>query len=160
MIDTIHLFKPLDKKLIALLRSLGPEEWEKPSIARQWNVKDVAAHLLDGNIRSISSQRDHYQGINAGAIHSFEDLIAFLNRINADWVTAMKRVSPAMLTEGKWRLSKTNDLPVAAHTTIEGSVAWKLFTKSWRRKYIAPYISIEGDTALGEVVPDMIAVMA
>jgi uncharacterized protein (TIGR03083 family) len=272
MINTTHLFKPLDKKLIALLRSLTPEEWERPTVARQWNVKDVAAHLLDGNIRTISSLRDHYRGVNAGAIHSFEDLVAFLNRINAGWVMAMKRVSPAMLTdwlettgdqysalmeaanlqapapvavswagdeespnwfhiareytekwhhqqqvrdavgrpgiltaelyypvldtlmmalphtyrntgaangtvvqvsisgdggghwflihEGKWRLDKTNDLPVAAHTGIDGSVAWKLFTKSWRRKDIEPYITIEGDKQLAEVALEMIAVMA
>ncbi|HSC39431.1 MAG TPA: maleylpyruvate isomerase N-terminal domain-containing protein, partial [Chitinophagaceae bacterium] len=96
MINTIHLFEPLDKKLIGLLRSLGPAEWGKPTIASQWNVKDVAAHLLDGNLRTISSRRDHYNGIHTGAISSFNDLVSFLNDLNAGWVNAMKRVSPAV----------------------------------------------------------------
>ena len=271
-VNTIPLFDPLDKKLVELLRSLTPEEWELPTVAKQWNVKDVAAHLLDTNIRAISSGRDHYKGVFINNVHSFGDLVAALNGLNADWVKAMKRVSPAVLTEwletsgrqysalmaaadlqapapiavawagdeespnwfhiareytekwhhqqqirdavgipgimthelyypvldtfmmalpytyrnvpalngtvvqvtisgdggghwflahhGKWILSKTNDAPVTAYTTISGAAAWKLFTKSWRRKDIAPYVSIEGDKELGEVVLEMISVMA
>jgi hypothetical protein len=58
-----HLFKPLDDQLILLLESLSPEDWNKPTIAKQWTIKDVAAHLLDGNIRTLSIQRDRYFGV-------------------------------------------------------------------------------------------------
>ena len=47
MILTQHLFKPLDSKLIELLRSLSPEDWNRPTLAPLWTVKDIAAHLLD-----------------------------------------------------------------------------------------------------------------
>ena len=58
IIEVAHLFEPLDKKLIELLESLTPEEWHKQTVAKLWKVKDVASHLLDGNIRTLSIQRD------------------------------------------------------------------------------------------------------
>lgn len=61
-------------------------------------MKDVAAHLLDGNIRMVSVLRDDYTGDPPGSIHSYRDLVDYLNRLNADWVQAMKRVSPSLLT--------------------------------------------------------------
>jgi len=95
-IDVVHLLPVLNGKLIELMRSLTPEEWQKQTIAKSWTVKDVAAHLLDGNIRILSILRDNYYGEQPN-IDSYQDLVDFLNRLNADWVKAMKRVSPAML---------------------------------------------------------------
>ncbi len=53
-IDVIELFSEIDKKLIDLLKSLTPEEWQKQTVAKLWKVKDVVTHLLDGNIRILS----------------------------------------------------------------------------------------------------------
>lgn len=98
-IETLHLFPSLDQKLIELLRSLKPEDWNKPTVARLWTVKDIAAHLLDGNLRVISQMRDNYFGDPPGAINSYQDLVDYLNRLNADFVRAVKRLSPALLTD-------------------------------------------------------------
>ncbi len=95
-VDVVDKLPLLDRKLMDLLHSLSPEEWEAPTIAKLWTVKDIAAHLLDGNIRILSALRDNYYGEKAD-IHSHQDLLDFLNRLNADWVNAMKRVSPATL---------------------------------------------------------------
>ncbi len=95
-IDVVHLLPVLDKKLLDLLNSLTPDEWQKQTIAKLWTVKDVAAHLLDGNIRMLSIFRDNYFGEQPN-LNSYQELINFLNRLNADWVKAMKRVSPQML---------------------------------------------------------------
>src|SRR5687768_2964606 len=95
-IDVVDLLPVLDRKLIELLKSLSQEEWAMQTIAKLWTVKDVAAHLLDGNIRILSMLRDEYQGEKA-TISSQQDLIDYLNGLNADWVKAMKRVSPKML---------------------------------------------------------------
>lgn len=271
-IHTTHLFQPLDDKLIELLRSLTADEWHAPTVAKEWSVKDVAAHLLDGNIRHLSLERDKYFGVTPGEINSYNDLLAFLNKFNADWVHAAKRMSPQVLlmllkatgkpfcehiasldpnaqalfavawagheqsrnwfhvareyTEkwhhqqqireavnkpgimtkefyepflqtfmqalphtyrntdayegtvvkvtvtgeggGDWYLIKHDNWEISdeeflmpqAHTTIDGTIAWKLFSKSWRKKEAAPYVTIEGDKELGEVVLEMISVMA
>ncbi len=95
-IDTVHLLPLLDRKLLTLLRSLTPADWQKQTIAKQWKVKDVVAHLLDGNLRSLSMLRDNYWG-ESFAGKDDQDLLNFLNGLNADWVKAMKRVSPDLL---------------------------------------------------------------
>ena len=62
LINTTGLLPELDRKLLDLLKNLPAADWDKPTIAKLWTVKDVAAHLLDGNIRSLSILRDkHYE---------------------------------------------------------------------------------------------------
>lgn len=96
-IDVVDLLPVLDKKLIDLLKSLSPEDWNKQTVAKLWKVKDVVAHLLDGNIRILSILQDGYVGDPPISIQSPQDLIDYLNTLNADWVKAMKRVSPSQL---------------------------------------------------------------
>lgn len=92
-----HLFHLLDAALIDLLKSLTAEEWETQTIAKRWKVKDVVAHLLDGNLRTLSIQRDGYFGERPENIKSYTDLVDWLNQLNADWVKASKRLSPNVL---------------------------------------------------------------
>jgi len=47
-LDTAPLFPDLHAELLALLRALELEDWERPAVAGAWRVRDVAAHLLDG----------------------------------------------------------------------------------------------------------------
>jgi uncharacterized protein (TIGR03083 family) len=96
-LQTAHLFSIIDDKLMELLHSLTPEEWEAQTIARQWKVKDVAAHLLDGNIRALSLQRDMYFGTPGPTSFEFGDLVAWLNQFNHDWVHAARRISPSVM---------------------------------------------------------------
>ncbi len=98
-IDVLPLFPVLDRLLLALLRGLAPADWQRPTRAGRWAVKDVAAHLLDGNLRTVSMLRDGYYGEPPGEINSYADLLAYLNRLNAEWVTATRRLSPAVLTD-------------------------------------------------------------
>jgi len=93
------LFYKLDEKLIEVLQSLSEDDWNKQTIAPLWTVKDIAVHLLDGNIRTLSIGRDKYIGAPAENINSYQDLVAYLNKLNADWVYALKRMSPKILIE-------------------------------------------------------------
>ncbi len=65
-----------------------------------------------------------------------------------------------LIKKDKWELAKENSLAVNAQTIINGEIAWKLFTKSWRRKDVMDFVSIKGDASLAEPVLDIIAVMA
>jgi len=96
-IPTVHLIPELDQLLIKLLQSLGVEDWAKQTPSPAWNVKDVVAHLLDGNVRSLSSSRDDYRDSHSPDSNGLQDVVKYLNTINHDWVKAMKRVSPAVL---------------------------------------------------------------
>ena len=97
-IDTRGLFEPLDQKLIELLKALEPEEWNNQTVAKAWKVKDVASHLLDGNLRTLSMQRDAYFGDSPPKeVQEYSQLVRWLNELNADWVKATRRLSPDVL---------------------------------------------------------------
>ena len=81
-IFTAHLFPELESKLIELLRSLVPGDWEKQTLAPKWKVKDVAAHLLDTQVRKLAAARHGYKPENSRKL-SAEKLIALINSLNA-----------------------------------------------------------------------------
>jgi uncharacterized protein (TIGR03083 family) len=93
------LLPRLDELLISFLRKLSSSDWERQTLAPGWSVKDVAAHLLDSNMRTLSILRDGYFGENGRNTGSNDDLITFLNRLNADWTRAFRRISPLVLTD-------------------------------------------------------------
>jgi uncharacterized protein (TIGR03083 family) len=97
--DTRHLFRPLCADIVSLLRSLPPEDWNRPTVAGTWRVRDVVAHMLDTALRRLSFHRD---GLTV-APRTFEgerDLVAFINELNASWVSvAAERLSPRVLTD-------------------------------------------------------------
>ncbi len=96
-IKTTHLFSILDKKLIEMLGSLSATDWEKQTRAKLWKVKDIAAHLLDGNLRTLSMSRDQFFGEKPENINTYQDLLNYLNQLNADWVKASRRLSPKVI---------------------------------------------------------------
>ena len=94
---TSHLFPTLDGHLIDLLRSLAPDEWERQTIAPRWKVKDIAAHLLDTQLRKLSFGRDGCAPSPPPVIASDRDLVSFIDRLNAEGVTVYRRLSPPVL---------------------------------------------------------------
>lgn len=93
---TAHLFRSLEQKLAELLRSLSPDDWEKQTISPRWKVKDVAAHLLDTQLRRLTICRDGYIP-EAPKISSHAEFIAFVNRLNREGVSMYRRLSPRLL---------------------------------------------------------------
>jgi uncharacterized protein (TIGR03083 family) len=126
IIDTRPLFRPLHRELIALLRNLSPEDWNQPTICKDWAVRDIAAHLLDGDLRRLSITRDHH-ALAPPPIESYTDLVTWLNQLNADWVAAMRRLSPRMLCD-LLELSGTQSSDYFESTDLEADapfpVAW------------------------------------
>ncbi len=98
MIDVLHLFPALNSSLIEVLSGLDRKQWNSDTICRQWKVKDIAAHLLDIALRRLSIGRDAYH-TESPEIKSYQDLLNYLNDLNANWVSAYKRVSPEIILE-------------------------------------------------------------
>ena len=93
---TAHLLPKIERLLIELLQSLNPDDWEVQTIAPQWKVKDVAAHLLDTQLRKLSIVRDKYVD-ESPKIDSHAQLVAFINRLNREGVQLYRRLSPRVL---------------------------------------------------------------
>jgi len=91
-----HLLRRVDERLIDLLSSLTPGEWDLKTVVPLWRVRDVAAHLLDTVLRKLSMVRDSCY-VEAVSIRSPEDVITLVNRLNREGVTVYRRLSPKVL---------------------------------------------------------------
>ncbi len=83
--------------MLELLRSLTPADWDAQTIAPAWKVKDVAAHLLDTQLRKLSVVRDDYRPGPPPRFTSPADFPAFINRLNREGVEMYRRLSPDVL---------------------------------------------------------------
>ena len=50
----VDLFPEILDQLLKLLIGLESEEWNRPTVCHGWSVKDVALHLLGGEIGNLS----------------------------------------------------------------------------------------------------------
>lgn len=92
------LLRRVDNALIDLLRSLSPLDWDLQTVAPQWKVRDVVAHLLDTALRKLSAVRDSCF-VEKVEIRSSNDVVTLVNRLNREGVTVYRRLSPAVLID-------------------------------------------------------------
>lgn len=91
-------FPQLLNALLDLLGGLGDSEWTLPTVAGEWSVKDVALHLLGAEVGILSWRRDRFSEPHL-AIHNWEDLLAWINQRNLNWVQGARRMSPRLLID-------------------------------------------------------------
>lgn len=94
----LNRFAPLHAELIGLLRGLTPDDWHRPTACALWSVRDIAAHLLDDDLRRLSFHRDRQPPPGSGPV-SGADLVALVNRMNAEWVEVARRMSPRVIVD-------------------------------------------------------------
>lgn len=88
---------PIDRAaLIDLLRVLDTAEWSRPTVCADWDVRDVALHILGGDLSNISRRRD---GVQVPTWGPGEDAGAFLARVNQEWVAAARHFSSRLVIE-------------------------------------------------------------
>ncbi|MEO6223969.1 MAG: maleylpyruvate isomerase N-terminal domain-containing protein [Vicinamibacterales bacterium] len=126
--DTRTLFRPVATELVRLLRDLAPSDFEKPTIAGTWLVRDVLAHIVDFSMRRLSFHRD---GLipppPSKPVRSERDFVDFINAVNAQWVGASRRLSSRLLVD----LVEKSTLELAAFFEAFPFDAPALFGVSW-----------------------------
>jgi hypothetical protein len=125
-IYTETLFPALHVELIGLLRGLDADAWERPTLATPWRVRDVVAHLLDGDLRKLSGGRDEHR-MTGRAVSSFPDIVDLINEMNATGVGYAARLSPRVMTDlleitGAWVSEHVATL--VPHASARIAVAW------------------------------------
>jgi uncharacterized protein (TIGR03083 family) len=99
-IDVVDLFPEERAALLALLEPLTREEWETPTVCEGWSVKDIALHLLGDDVGILGRGRDGHTSPNFAEgldISTWDGLLAAINRQNAAWVYATRRMSSQLL---------------------------------------------------------------
>src|SRR6266550_6002728 len=125
-IFTAHLFPKLEGMLIELLRSLMTEDWEKQTLAPKWRVKDVAAHLLDTQLRKLSASHDR-RAPEPPKITSHADLVTLINSLNAEGVKKYRQLSPHELIS---RMESASTESAEFHRSLD-PFAPAMFSVSW-----------------------------
>jgi uncharacterized protein (TIGR03083 family) len=128
MTDTRLLFRPLCGEIVDLLGALGGDDWERPTMAGTWRVRDIVAHLLDTALRRLSFHRDGWMPpAAAGQAPAGRDLVVFVNTLNTTWLRAAERLSPRLLTD--WYARARTDLADFVETLDPDAAA--IFPVSW-----------------------------
>src|SRR6266550_2577937 len=125
-IFTAHLFPKLEGMLIELLRSLMTEDWEKQTLAPKWRVKDVAAHLLDTQLRKLSASHDR-RAPEPPKITSHADLVTLINSVNAEGVKKYRQLRPHELIS---RMESASTESAEFHRSLD-PFAPAMFSVSW-----------------------------
>ena len=100
IIDVRRLFPELYSELILVLERLSSEEWNYSTSSSKWNVKDITAHLLDGDLRRLSFQRDGLiPQTPKNEIKNYNELVEYLNYLNNSWIEVSKRLSPRIIID-------------------------------------------------------------
>jgi uncharacterized protein (TIGR03083 family) len=94
----VDLFPELLDALRDLLSGLSDAEWRQPTVCAGWSVKDVALHLLGGEIGNLSRRRDGLTTAEA-PIYSWQELVATINDWNESWIHASRRISAPVLID-------------------------------------------------------------
>ena len=92
-----ELFPILLDELISLLKGLSDAEWDLPTACPSWSVKDVALHLLGGELGILSWKRDRYSWLPP--INSWDHLVHLVNEQNELWVKSTQRISPPLIID-------------------------------------------------------------
>ena len=150
-IDSRTLFRPLALEFAALIGTADAAGWTRPTVAPAWRVRDVVAHLIDTMMRRLSAQRDEYHPPSPVVpITSEAGFVAFINDLNASWVTASQRLSPALLTQlftfaASAHADLMESLPLEAPPLypvswagVDGDLGWldigREFTEQWHHQ--------------------------
>ena len=138
-LDTLRAFPVLHQKLNALLHHLSPEEWNTRVLPGTWTAGDIAAHLLDGNLRGIAAMRDNVS-LRLEQDGTLEGLIRGLNAANAQGIEIYSRLGQRLLTDligwsGEKFLEVLHALDPMAPAVFP--VAWAGETRSTNRFHIA-----------------------
>ena len=97
-IAVVDRFAALRTQLLGVLADLSAKDWARPTAAPGWSVKDVAAHLLGGDVGILSRKRDGFCPPGAG-FQTYAELVELVDRLNREWVQAVRRMSPRLLRE-------------------------------------------------------------
>ena len=97
--DVRPLMAEEQASLLSLLASLQDADWAAPTEAGRWTVKDVALHLLDGDLGQLSRGRD---GDHSGLLDTsggYRQFVAALDAKNQRWVDGASVLSHRVIRE-------------------------------------------------------------
>lgn len=111
--------------LLGLLEGLSDDEWVAPTEAGKWRVKDVALHLLDGDLGWISRGRDADTSGLLPTDGDYRDFVLSLDTKNQRWVLGAGGLSRRVVVDLlRWSGSEIDDYYWSIDLEGPGGVIW------------------------------------
>jgi uncharacterized protein (TIGR03083 family) len=85
-------------RLLSVLASLTDTQWAAPTAAPQWQVKDIALHLLGVDLSWIARYRDHHRTGSLSGLSGHEEFVRGLAQHNQRWIDGTRQLSPQLIT--------------------------------------------------------------
>ncbi len=106
-IDVDAALRSERERFLVLLRSLGEEDWRRPTECPAYDVQGVAAHVLGDDLSLLSRQRDRATNGLFRLLAEGMDFRSALDRFNDTWVDTVQFFSPVLLIDlleltGRW----------------------------------------------------------
>ena len=120
------LFSVERDRLNDLLACLQATDWQRPSPCPGWSILGLCGHLLGGDLGLLARHRDGHYGTIPPAGGTEGEFVAWLDEMQAEWVSASRRLSPRLVTD----LLRWSGPQVAATFLLEdprartASVSW------------------------------------
>lgn len=135
-VETAGLFAELSVALVRVLHELSPEDWERPTVAGSWRVRDVVGHMLDNDLRRLSAGRDGHRVLPDGPTSTYGEVVALIDRMNAAGVKYAVRLSPRLMTDllemtGRWVAEHVMSLPPHGEAWIPVLWAGEERSENW-----------------------------
>ena len=123
--DTRPLITEIHAELVGFLTSLSDPEWAAPTEAGRWTVKDVALHLLDGDLTQLSIGRDGELSWLLDTGGDYRQFVAALDAKNQRWVEVARGLSPRVLTDLlRWSGEQVGQYYSTVNLTGPAHVSW------------------------------------
>jgi hypothetical protein len=144
--DTRPFFRPVARELVALLRGLPADAWDKPTVAGTWRVRDaVAAPPLR------EPQWLHAVLLIAlrGLPHAYRDVPVEPGQAIAIEITgAAGGVFTLRRNEGSWSLLAGREGGESARVSMSDDTAWRLLFNALPPGRAETLVTRDGDPAL------------
>jgi hypothetical protein len=101
-VRVVDLFPDEHESVLDMLGTLSEAQWATATACPGWSIHDVALRILGDDVSILSSQRDGCtdRGAAEGVdVSRWDELLAFIDRRNDEWVRATRRISPPLLRE-------------------------------------------------------------
>jgi len=152
LLDVTPALRPERAELLALLRGLAAEDWQRPTECPAWTVKGIALHVLGDDFSLLTRQRDAsttnslmlYAERHPGL--TFRDL---LDGFNDEWELTVRFLSTELVLEllrivGEWSdtfyrevgLETMSREPVGLFAQTEPSPYWQVIAREYLERFI------------------------
>jgi uncharacterized protein (TIGR03083 family) len=180
-IDLTPALRPERAELLALLRGLSADDWQRPTECPAWNVKGIALHILGDDLSLLTRQRD--ASIDSLTLfaerHPGLTFRQLLDGFNDEWVLTARFLSNELVLEllrlvGEWSdtfycevgLETMAREPVGLFAQTEPSPYWQVIAREYLERFIhqsqirravgAPELSGELVTQAARVVVELL----